>query len=511
MLDILTAEDVRRQDADCEARGITTESLMGNAGFAVAAAARRMLGGTYGRRVVVVCGKGNNAGDGLVAGRWLASWGAHATAVLLLGDQDLKGAARANLERFGGRRRGPETLAREAGRADLVIDAIFGVGLSRAPEGAAKAAIELLASGDRRVLSVDVPSGVDADTGRVPGGAAVRAALTVTLGGLKPGLLFPPGMLAAGRIEVADIGVPEDLQGGAGIALGEEDVAELLPRRAPGTNKRRVGTVLVVAGSRAMPGAAALTAAACVHAGAGLTTLAAPESVVPTVIARVPEITTIPLPETSEGTLDEKGLEQIRPRLGEFHAVAIGPGLSTHPATAEAVRALVAEAEIPVVLDADGINAFAGATELLRARGAPTVLTPHAGEMSRLVGRPSAEIESDRLAAARGAARDLGCIVLLKGPGTVIAGPDGALYVNTTGSAALAQGGTGDVLTGMLGALLAQDRELRSAGGEALVVAVGAWLHGRAGDRAAGRVAPHPANASLLVELLPEVIHEVAG
>ncbi len=508
MLDVLTAEDVRRQDAACEARGISTETLMGNAGFAVASAARRMLGGSYGRRVVIVCGKGNNAGDGLVAGRVLTAWGASVTAVMLLGE-DLGGAARGALERFPGRVVGPERFAREVGRADLVIDAIFGVGLSRAPEGPAAEVIARLSPGSIRVVSVDVPSGMDSDTGRTVGDAAVRPELTVTLGGIKPGLLFA-GEFQAQKVEVVDIGVPEDLRAGTAQALEASDVAQAIPRRVAQTNKRKVGTVLVVAGSRAMPGAAALVAGASVHSGAGLTTVAAPESAIPVIVSRVPEVTTIPLPETSEGTLELKGVEQIRPRLHEFHAVAMGPGLSRHQAAAEAVSALAAEIEVPLVLDADAISAFAGTPESLQGRGRPLVLTPHAGELARLTGATAGEIDRDRLAAAGSAATRANAHVLLKGTGTVIASPAGEVYINPTGGAWLAQGGTGDVLTGMMAALYAQDRA-RGGDGGARIAAAAAWIHGRAGDLIARRVGPHPASASMLIETLPEVLHEVAG
>lgn len=511
MIPVLSAEDVRRQDAAAEARGITTKTLMGNAGFAVARAAREMLGNrTYGRRILVLCGKGNNAGDGLVAGRWLGAWGAHVTAVTLLGG-DLQSAAREALDAFPGRVRGTEEFVRELDRTDLVIDGVFGVGLSRAPEGPVATAIEQLAAAAAPVLAVDIPSGVDADTGALIGSRAVRAARTVTLGGFKPGLLFEPGRSAAGIVEVADIGVPEDLREGTASALEAADVRALLPRRQASSNKRRVGTVLLVIGSRGLPGAAALCAGACVHGGAGLTVVAAPESVVPTIIGRVPEVTAIPLPETGDGTIDPKGIELLRPRLGEFHVAALGPGLSTHPSTAEFVRAIVAELRVPLVLDADALTAFAGSAELLAASSAPKVLTPHTRELSRLTGRADEEIEADRLGATRAAAASLGSVVLLKGPGTVIAAPDGSAFVTRTGGPSLAQGGTGDVLTGLTAALLAQELQLGEGRSELVTTAVAAWLHGRAGDLAAERFAPHPASASTLITLLPEVLHEVAG
>ncbi|MGH2829762.1 MAG: NAD(P)H-hydrate epimerase, partial [Actinomycetota bacterium] len=254
MLDVLTAADVRRQDAACEARGIPVARLMENAGFAVAHAVRQMLGVTYGRRVVIVCGTGNNAGDGLVAGRWLHDWGAHATAVLAL-PGDLKGPAAEALLHFPGRLVGPPALHREIERAGVVIDALFGIGLSRAPEDHALRAIQAMNAAAAPVVSVDIPSGMAADQGVAPG-EWVRAEGIVTLGGLKPALLFRSD--CAAWIEVADIGVPAEVRAGCAVALEAADVAGIVPVRTAAATKRRAGVVLVVAGSRAMPGAAVL-------------------------------------------------------------------------------------------------------------------------------------------------------------------------------------------------------------------------------------------------------------
>lgn len=500
MLDVLTADDVRRQDAACLQHGIATETLMERAGFAVARAVRGMLGYTYGLRVVVVCGKGNNAGDGLVAARWLAAWGAHVTVIEVLGS-DFAGAAREARRRFRGRVAGINGLERELDRADLAIDALLGIGLSRAPAGDAARAIESLNTAGVPVVSIDVPSGMDADTGGAPG-VVVAPSGVVTLSGLKPGLLFSPG---GAWIEVADIGIPPDLRGGVARSLSAADVAGLLPIRARDGHKRSAGTVMVVAGSRAMPGAAALTAGASVHAGAGLTTLAATERVTAIALTRVPEMTTIVLPDSPEGSLDDKGAEAILDRAGEFSMLAIGPGLSRHPATIDAVRRIAAGAPVPVVLDADAISAFAGDAAALRSRSALTVMTPHEGEAARLLGWDSSRVRADRLAAAERAASETGAIVLLKGPGTIVREPGAATYLNTTGNQGLAQGGTGDVLTGIVAALLAQAPD----GPPAAVVAAAAWLHGRAADIAAERCAPHPSNASMLIDMLPEAIHGV--
>jgi NAD(P)H-hydrate epimerase len=355
------------------------------------------------------------------------------------------------------------------------------------------------------ILAVDVPSGINADTGAVPG-VVVTARATVTFSGYKPGLLFAPGVEHVGSVEVADIGVPDSA---TGLAVMERtDVASWLPRRRIASHKRKAGTVLIVAGSRAMPGAAALVAGACVQAGAGLTTLCAPEDVCRVVLTRVPEITTIPVLENSEGVFDSKALDLLASRLEDFTTVVIGPGLGTHPGTVDAVRALVEQITQPVVIDADGLNALAEARTVLSGRASKnrkTIITPHAGELARLLGRPANDLDADRLKAARDAQQELGAIVVFKGPGTVIAGSE--TWINTTGGPALAQGGTGDVLAGMTGGLLAQK------GGElsARDVAAAVWLHGTAADRVSARIAPHPANATALIAELAATIHEVAG
>lgn len=471
MLDVLTAEDVRRQDAAGE-----VAALMEAAGFAVARAVRGMLGATYGVRIVVVCGPGNNGGDGIVAARLLRSWGAHVTCV----------------------EEPWSSLSTEIERADLVIDALFGVGLSRPVGGEARAAVDAMNAYAGPVVSVDIPSGMDTDTGR-PFGAMVHPTAVVTLSGLKPGLCFNEDIAA--WIEIADIGAAR--VDPAAFALEEADVAAILPVRTPGAHKRGSGTALIVAGSRAMPGAASLAAAACIHAGAGLTTLAGTDRVTAVALSRTPEVTTLPLSESPEGALDEKAAEAVLARADSFSAIAIGPGLSTHPQALDAARSIVLSSSAPMVIDADAITAFAGDAGALRARRGFTILTPHEGELARLMGVEVASIRDDRLRATRDAAALTGHVVALKGHGTVIASPNGQVYINTTGNRGLAQGGTGDVLTGIIAAMLAQGRP------DVALCAAAIWLHGRVADLVAERVAPHPSNASMLIELLPETMHDV--
>jgi ADP-dependent NAD(P)H-hydrate dehydratase / NAD(P)H-hydrate epimerase len=506
MIPILTPEESAALDRESEARGVTTDLLMENAGQAVARAVTLLAGGTYGRRAVVVCGKGNNGGDGLVAARHLARQGMGAAVLLLADPSELRGPTAANLGRHaaaGGRwrRSTPEALARELGRADIVIDAIFGTGFRGGPEGEHAAAIEAVNGAGRLVLAVDIPSGVDGSSGAVRG-AAIDATATVTFGALKPGLVFHPGATLAGIVSLVDIGFPADLVRSDLGLVERDDVAALLPEREADTHKRSTGVLLIVAGSRAMTGAAVLVARAATRAGAGLVTLAVPEGILPVVEAAVAETTFLPLPETPNGTVAAGALPLLRERLEGANALAVGPGMTTEPETAELNRSLVAESPVPVVLDADGLNAFAGRTATLAGRRAEAVLTPHAGEFARLTGIPAKDLPEDRVGHARKAAAELGCTVLLKGSRTVVAEPSGRVRVNPTGGSYLATAGTGDVLTGTIAAFLAQGE------GPADAAVAGAYVHGLAGrlaaEGASGRIV-----ASDVVSNLPAAIAEV--
>lgn len=500
MQSVLTAADVRRQDDAAVAAGTAVETLMGRAGWAVARAAREMLGGLYGRRVVVVCGKGNNGGDGIVAARLLLAGGARACVVLLADRAAVTGATAAALEQFAGPLRTAAALADEVARADLVIDAIVGVGINGPLREETQAVVDLL-NDARMTLSIDVPAGVAADTG-VVAGRAVRANRTVAIGGLKPGLLFEPGRTFAGMVTTADIGLGAD--GATAWSLEATDVARAIPRRMATTHKRSAGTVLVVAGSDAMPGAAALVTGAAVHAGAGLTRLCSTPIACAVALSSVPEATSIPAPG-SDGALDRSAIELV----AEAHADAlvIGPGLGASKRTAEVARAIIAEAPYPVVIDADAITAIAGVPELVAARTAPTIITPHAGELARLLGASAADLDADRLEAAREAARRFGCIVVFKGPGTVIAGPN-AIFVTRPGGPALAQGGSGDVLAGLLGGWIAQLARTGAVIDERTVAAA-VWVHASAGDAIAARSDPHPANATALIAQIGPTMHAV--
>jgi hydroxyethylthiazole kinase-like uncharacterized protein yjeF len=504
MLPILTPAEAAALDRASQEAGVSVLSLMESAGAAVARTATVVAGGAYGRRAAVVCGKGSNGGDGLVAARLLERSGMGVTAVLLEDQSAFAGPARTNFLRFadgGGRWVRAGELTRELARADVAVDAIFGTGFRGTPEGGFAKAMGDLNDARVPVVSVDIPSGVEGDSGMVRG-EAVRASVTVVCGVLKPGVVFQPGAQRAGRVEIADIGFPRGLVRSELQLVERTDVRSWLPfPRSPVAHKR-MSVVVVVAGSADMSGAAALASSAAYRAGAGMVSVASTPRVLDVVRQWVPEATLLPLPETDAGSVDAAGWDQLSERLAHADAVAVGPGLGRHPSTRELIRRMVRESPAPLVLDADGLNAFAGDAGAIAERASDAVLTPHAGEFMRLMGLSGEEAwRGDRVELVRKAAHETGCIVLLKGPQTLIGTLEGHVFVNPTGGPALATAGTGDVLTGTLAALLA-----RRAGRVPSEVAISAaYVHGLAGDLAAERTGEGTV-ASDVAALLPEAI-----
>lgn len=432
MKPVLTPAEMGAADKRAIAAGTPEPVLVERAGAAVARHALRMLGGAYGKRVVIVCGKGNNGADGHVAARRLRARGVGVD-VFTLTD-------------------GIDGLERACARADLAIDAMFGTGFRGELDGAARVVAD--AFGPLPTLAVDIPSGVDGLTGEARG-EAVRADETVCFAALKPGLLFHPGRELAGRINVVDIGIKV----GDPAAHVLESADLWLPSRAGDAHKWE-SALLVIGGSTGMIGAPLMTSHAAARGGAGMVVCALPDAD-SAQRAGGTEIVTRALAVTD---IDSKDLER-------FDAVAIGPGIGRDPKTQEGVRRIVAECPVPIVVDADALNALAADPSALEARTTPAILTPHAGEYARLAGAP---LGPDRIAAARELASRLHSIVVLKGPGTVIAEPSGDVIVNRSDTPALATAGTGDVLTGIIGGLLANGAP------PFLAAATGAELHGRA-------------------------------
>lgn len=480
MIPVLTAAETQALDRETEARGVSIETLMERAGHGVARGAVEVAGGAYGRSVTAVCGKGNNAGDAMVAARLLRRWGMRADVVLVAEPAEVEGPAAGNLRRLGPAgvrtlRWGDPAAARSLGRADLLLDGLFGSGFRGTVEGAYQDAIEAMNASPGQVVAVDVPSGVEGDTGAVRG-PAVRAVRTVTFGAPKVGDLLHPGASHAGGIDVVDIGFPPDLVRSDLLLTEASDVRLLLPRRPPDAHKHGSGDVLVVAGSRRMTGAARLVAEGAYRAGAGLVHVAVPEGILPVVQAGLAEAVYVPLPEGPAGSIAEGAWEALAERMDRFDAVAVGPGLTVEEETSGFVRRLVRESPAPVVADADAINAFRDRVAELRDRAADLVLTPHTGEFARLFGMPAADVLEDRVGFTRKAAADTGAVLVLKGPRTLVGLPSGEVRINPTGSAALATGGTGDVLAGVIGAYLARGLAPVDAATAA------AFVHGLAGE-----------------------------
>jgi ADP-dependent NAD(P)H-hydrate dehydratase / NAD(P)H-hydrate epimerase len=507
---IVTAAEMRDIDRVTSERfGVPSLTLMENAGTAVAEFI--MSQWTSAKRISVVCGKGNNGGDGFVAARKLQESGREVRVLLLAQPSELRGDA---AEMFSKLPAAPviagssEELKREQAQAildaDVVIDAILGTGFRPPVAGLYAEAIELLNLGCSPAVAVDIPSGADADVMGEQTGAVARANGIVTFTAPRPAHVF--GRLAQGMTRIAPIGSPEEaivssLQLNL-ISPGE--IAPLIVPRAAAANKGSFGHVLVIGGSVGKAGAAAMAGISALRVGAGLSTIATPKSVLATVAGFHPEVMTEPLQETRDGSIARGALSRIG-KLAEGKTVlAVGPGISRNAQTSELVRAVLKKLKTPVVLDADGLNAFEGRAAELNGKLGTLVLTPHPGEMARLTGMTVTAIQRDRINVARTFAREHELILVLKGHRTLVAAPDGEVWVNSTGNPGMATGGTGDILTGMVAGFVAQNPQRIF---EAVIAAV--YLHGLAGDVARESVGEHSMVATDLVKALPEAFQRV--
>lgn len=495
MIPLFTAEQMQQCDRTAiETYRIPGLVLMENAGRAVVEEMERVAGKFSGKRVLVCCGKGNNGGDGFVIARHLANRGVLVDVLLLAKHSDVKGDARVNLEVLLRMARGNEpaltvseirnaaTLRRFA-RPDAIVDAIFGTGFDGGPSGIYRSVIEWINAQGAFVVAVDIPSGVVASTGAVRG-AAVCAQLTVTMGAAKIGQFVGAGPEYCGTLRIADISIPRAIlapRGKTASLVEEGDIRQLLPARPRTAHKYSVGKVLVVAGSRQYTGAALLAAHAALRAGAGAVLLAVPSSIRQIMARKTTEAIILPAEETNEGTFAVGSVEMLLEKAGWADAVVLGPGMSRNAETDEVILRLIRDAGRPMVLDADGLTGLALSPAVARKRNAPLVLTPHAGELARLVRGDAALLETHRIDAARDAARSFKSVLVLKGAPTVTARPDGRAVVNSTGNPGMATIGAGDVLAGLIGGLLAQGMEAFDA------AYTGVFLHGRAGDLAAAR------------------------
>jgi ADP-dependent NAD(P)H-hydrate dehydratase / NAD(P)H-hydrate epimerase len=478
--------------------------LMERAGTGLAeVVTQRVSGG----RIVVICGKGNNGGDGLVAARLLRDAGWDVDVLMLAPGEELHGDAKTNFDRLPAPPAEPFDPSRLSGAA-AIVDAILGTGFAGEPREPAKGAIEAIDAAAERgadaanggpdrpvVIACDVPSGVDAATGEVAG-SAVRANATATFHAAKPGLWISPGKDHAGEVDVIDIGIPPGAPVHPQAGLIKSAVVAGIPTRGRESTKFAAGAVLVCGGSTGLTGAPCLASEAAQRAGAGYVTALVPASLDYVFEQRLLEAMSVPLPDV-EGALQPSGADTILERTERAGAIVLGPGLGREPQTFELARTVAARAEIPLLLDADGLNAHAGQLGLLAGRAAGTVLTPHAGELARLLDVDGAEINAHRLASARRAADEAQAIVVLKGDDTIVAAPDGRTGISRGGSSALATAGTGDVLSGVIGAYLSKRMDPFHA------ACAGVFVHARAGQLAAVRIALEGVIARDVIECLP--------
>jgi len=486
---LANAEEIRRLDrVAIEDYRIPGLLLMESAGAGTVKVMVERFGDLTGRTVAIIAGPGNNGGDGLVIARHVLQRGGLPLVFLLTKPEKLKGEAAVNLEIVGNLeiplfmaddREKIKSLTNCLPDCDLIVDAIFGTGLTRKPAGHYAAAVEIINSSCCPVISVDLPSGLNSDTGQLLG-TGVRAMLTTTYGLAKPGLFLGHGPEHTGALEIIDIGLPPKALVYANLQtelLEAESIQNWLPPRPATSHKGSFGHLLVVAGSHGLSGAALLCARGAMRSGAGLVSLAAPERLQTIFATALPEAMTIPLPTSDAGQVTPNDLRSILTAARDKSAMVLGPGLGQDNGTGEVVAELYHQLEIPLVVDADGLNLLAKRGTDLSDAPAPRILTPHPGEMSRLTGTSVARIQSDRLGTAREFATLHKIFLVLKGNGTVIASPEGKLAINVTGNPLLATGGSGDVLAGLLGGLLSQGLSPWES------AALAIFVHGRAADR----------------------------
>jgi ADP-dependent NAD(P)H-hydrate dehydratase / NAD(P)H-hydrate epimerase len=468
--------------------GIPSLVLMENAGRQAVAAMEAIYNDLSDRHVGVLCGRGNNGGDGFVVARTLAQRDVDVSVFLIGRVADVRGDARVNLEILGrlgltvveiADSQAWELHFSEVSDCTLIVDAIFGTGLNAPITGLIESVIADVNASGIPVVAIDLPSGLSADSPEA-NGPSIEAALTVTLAAPKLPLILPPGETRAGDIVIADIGIPaevlEAVEGPRVSLLTRVSMRELVTPRMPDSHKGDFGRVLIVAGSRGKTGAAHLAAVGALRSGAGLVTIATPASCQSVLAAMAPEYMTDAILETDQG-LDPSAVDQTIESARDV--IALGPGLGQAPGTREFIRQLVDRATMPLVVDADGLNAFAGDPDKLSGReGRDVIITPHPGEMARLVGMTTDEVQSSRLEIARNFAVAHHVYVVLKGHRTLIATPDAKVFINPTGNPGMATGGTGDVLTGMIAAWLAQLLDPEAA------CKLAVYLHGMAGDLA---------------------------
>ncbi len=507
---VATAEQMRGFDRRAsEDFGVPSIVLMENAGRHVAEAVGDALGDLNGKHVTIVAGRGNNGGDGFVVARHLRDAGAHVAVFLLGRREDVQGDARSNLDMLLDSDisvqsiSSVEEITNTLANSHAIVDAMFGTGLRGEVTGLPADVIQAINAARKPVIAVDIPSGMDANTGAVLG-VCVRADRTVTFALPKIGLLMYPGAACVGELVVGDIGIPKCLYQEITVELVDDAmVASKLPDRPPDAHKGTFGTAIIIAGSLGMTGAAAMASETALRAGAGLSTLACAASLQDIMAAKLTEVMTRGLPETDARSISSEAVDRALELVEKGNAVVLGCGLGTHPDTCEFVHRLVKSARKPMIIDADGLNALSKDIGALEGDHGDLVLTPHPGEMARLLGTTTEEVQSNRMEAVKQAASRFRCVVVLKGARTLIADPSGNVFINPTGGPGLATGGTGDVLAGAIGGLMAQGLSPLDA------AICGAFIHGRAGDIAAEQIGAAGMIAGDVLRALPAALKQL--
>lgn len=511
---IVTAHTMQELDRQAiETHGIPGLDLMERAGRGCAEHIMAAYGIRQNKRAVILAGRGNNGGDGYVIARYLLERGWQVQVLVLASRNEIRGDARTNLDLLSDAvlsfcPREGELVKKHAdalGQADVVVDALLGTGLRSDLQGNYLEAVALINAAPGKVVAVDIPSGIHGTTGRILG-KAVRADMTVTFGLAKLGHVLYPAADYVGRLVIVDIGIPPQLMNAAPgyDFLDERSMAPLVRRRDRQAHKGVFGHCLIVAGSTGKTGAAALAANSAVRTGAGLVTLAVPETLNPILEIKTTEAMTLPLPDAGSGFLTTQAITAIEKVLPGKSALAIGPGIDRRPAGVTVVQSLIESVALPMVIDADGLNALAEDTTVLhRSKSANIVLTPHPGEMSRLLGSVIPDVAAIRVSVAQEFARSFGVYVILKGARTIIAAPDGTAAINGSGNPGMATGGMGDVLTGIIIALLGQGYGTWDA------CCLGVYLHGLAGDLVAMEQGEIGMTATDLMERIPLALNRL--
>jgi NAD(P)H-hydrate epimerase len=514
---LVTANEMQQMDRrTIESFGIPGRVLMENAGRGATRFFFEQFSNLKNKRIGVIAGRGNNGGDGFVIARYLAQSGVAVQVYLLAANNQVRGDAAANLDLLKPLEipliEIPDENSFSAHQSDMAdldiwIDAILGTGLKSDVKGYFQTVIDFINALNKPVFAVDIPSGLNSDTGQ-PCGTCIRASATATFGFAKTGHMTYPGAGCTGELKIVDIGIPPyivETVGPKQFFLTADLIKSYLKPRVEDAHKGTTGHLLVVAGSPGKTGAASMTSISALRAGAGLVTLGIGQSLNAVLEAQMLEAMTVPLPESRDGALGESAFNTIQKLMSGKKCLAIGPGLGQASETRKLVRKIIKESQIPVVVDADGINNLAGQVQILKSASVPIILTPHPGEMARLLDVDVGKIQQDRINCARNVAVDLNVHVVLKGARTVIAHPDGRIFINATGNAGMASGGMGDVLTGIIAGQIVQGFSPESA------AHVGVYLHGAAADSLAQSIGPYGYLAGEVMRAVPGEIKKLVN